>query len=952
LTDLVGREAPLAHVRRALLNARDGHGNLVVVSGEAGIGKSRLVEAAEHQARELGMDTGLGRASDDPGCPPLWPWTRLSRGRPALASALVGAPADGASAADDRFRLCVAAADALLAAGQPAGLLVVLEDLHWADRTSLLLLRHLAPELTRSRVLVLATYRDPGGGAVAEVLPGLLGAATSHLRLEGLTSAEVARYLGTIPALADRSELAPALQARTRGNPLLLGLLADALSVIDVPAEPDLDRLLTARPDLRALVAARVQTLSVAARTVVEAAAVADPELSVPVLAAAAGLPADAVEQGLTEAERAGVLRLSPGGDGWAFAHALVRDAVHAALAAPRRSDLHHRIALALEASVPPAPASVVAAHWERTSAPEAVERRPDRWAAAASAALAAHAFDEAAEAAERAVLAVRALPSRRSGAEERLAEVLLLQARCLFAAARVDRDLLASLEEVVQISERAGQPLSAAAAALVVHGVGTPVVAAAVRGLAERALALGARSAEQPTQWPVLRARLMAQVAVGAVEEGLGPAAADLAGEALTAAEATEDPEAVLEALAARHLSVTVPDRVEERIRLGRRAVALGTSSDQPLAELWGHLWLVDAAFQLGQLVQLAEELSQVDRIGERQQFPIARWHHRRLSATRAAMLGDFAAARAYNDEASALADRMGDHGAAGLHHAFAGQLALLRGDPADLSLPPDDVLDRAPAMPLVTISVALAFLVAGDRERAAAMLAPHRDLPRTLPVGTRWAPTVGMLGICAVLLDDAELAEEVYRVVRPLALYYAADGSGAVWCSGAIAREVGDLALTAGHPAEAVRYHRDGLTLNLRIGARPYVALSRYGLARALLADAPGPGERTEAGRLLRQAAAELSALDMPGPTAAVTRSLARLEASAPAALLSAREEEVARWVAEGLANRAIAGRLHLSERTVESHVRSILTKLGFANRTQVAAWWSGRDDARSLS
>lgn len=151
----------------------------------------------------------------------------------------------------------------------------------------------------------------------------------------------------------------------------------------------------------------------------------------------------------------------------------------------------------------------------------------------------------------------------------------------------------------------------------------------------------------------------------------------------------------------------------------------------------------------------------------------------------------------------------------------------------------------------------------------------------------------------------------------VRPLAAYCAADGSGAVWCVGALARELGNLARTAGRPADAVRHHRDG--------------------------------QRTGAGHLLVQAAAELAALDMPGPAVAVARSLARLEASAPTGPLSGREQEVAGWVTGGLSNRAIAARLHLSERTVESHVRSILTKLGLHNRTQVASW---RRDRRSLA
>ncbi|CAA9336867.1 MAG: hypothetical protein AVDCRST_MAG48-3431, partial [uncultured Friedmanniella sp.] len=391
---LVGRGSALALVQRSLVDARDGHGGLLVVSGEAGIGKSRLVEAAEEVARDLGLDVGHGRAVDDPGCPPLWPWTRLARDRPALAAALAEAPAGSEPGTSARFRWGVGAADALLADARAAGLLVVLEDLHWADRTSLLLLRHLVPELPRSRLVVLATYRDAAGRPVEELLPGLLGSGTTHLRLTGLTPVDVGRWLAADPSSAEGPGLAEALHARTGGNPLLLRLLLDALAGSQAPTAVDLDRLLADRPDLRSLVAARVGELSPRARAVLRAAAVTAPVLAAPVLAAVTGQPEEAVERALAEAEEAGVLRRGTGADGREFAHALVRDAVHADLGAAERSALHHRSALALEASATPVPASSVAAHWDRTTAEGAVGCRARWWAAAARDALAGHAFD------------------------------------------------------------------------------------------------------------------------------------------------------------------------------------------------------------------------------------------------------------------------------------------------------------------------------------------------------------------------------------------------------------------------------------------------------------------------------------------------------------------------------------------------------------------------------
>src|ERR1700759_2046029 len=122
-----------------------------------GLGKPRLAGAVTEMAGEYGVPVAAGYAIDDPGMPPLWPWRGVSRSVPALADALateladtVRSPADAADSASARFVMFATACRALADAAAARGLLVVLEDLQWADRTSLLLLRHLAGELARS----------------------------------------------------------------------------------------------------------------------------------------------------------------------------------------------------------------------------------------------------------------------------------------------------------------------------------------------------------------------------------------------------------------------------------------------------------------------------------------------------------------------------------------------------------------------------------------------------------------------------------------------------------------------------------------------------------------------------------------------------------------------------------------------------------------------------------
>jgi DNA-binding NarL/FixJ family response regulator len=127
----------------------------------------------------------------------------------------------------------------------------------------------------------------------------------------------------------------------------------------------------------------------------------------------------------------------------------------------------------------------------------------------------------------------------------------------------------------------------------------------------------------------------------------------------------------------------------------------------------------------------------------------------------------------------------------------------------------------------------------------------------------------------------------------------------------------------------------------MNARIGARPFLALSRLGLAKALVARGVA-GDLPAARALVTEAAAEFRRLDLPGPLAAADALLTRIDAAASAANpLSRRESEVASLIALAMSNRQIAEQLVLSERTVETHVRSILAKLGYSTRTEIATW-----------
>ena len=150
------------------------------------------------------------------------------------------------------------------------------------------------------------------------------------------------------------------------------------------------------------------------------------------------------------------------------------------------------------------------------------------------------------------------------------------------------------------------------------------------------------------------------------------------------------------------------------------------------------------------------------------------------RLRAARESMTGHFEQACDLADSAYQLAVRVGDISMVGMYHAFLIQLALVRGDPAHV--PPDAIrlLRQAPAIPLVKVAVPMMLALRGDLDAARAEFAPLRSLPALMPLGPRWAGTIGQIAHVAILLGDAEVARECYRLLLPTAPWCAGDGGG----------------------------------------------------------------------------------------------------------------------------------------------------------------------------
>ncbi|MDG6104196.1 helix-turn-helix transcriptional regulator [Dactylosporangium aurantiacum] len=463
------------------------------------------------------------------------------------------------------------------------------------------------------------------------------------------------------------------------------------------------------------------------------------------------------------------------------------------------------------------------------------------------------------------------------------------------------------------------------AEAALVLPGAGDPDVVARLVLLCDRALTRFPPGAPAAGGAAVLRARLLARRAGLRAEGDQGDPADGVA--ALAAAEAGGDPGALLDAARARMWHLDRAGDTDERLRLADLTVATALRCGQLRPAVRGELWRIDVRYQQQDLRGVDDGITRLHDLADAARAPVAAWHARRADAARAALAGRFTAARAASAEAHRIAGTLGDDLAMVVTDVFAGLLALVRGDPRELRDGWEERLGAYPGLPIAVAAAALAWHQAGHRDEALARYERLRHLLREPPRGVRWLGVLQHLTELALLLQDAEAAAWALPLWRPWAGSGGFPGNADSFCGGAADRTIGRLAALLGRHEEAVAALERAVRGNTRLDARPWLVHTWLDLAT--LRSAGGAGTGGLAGR----AAAEARRLDMPG---AVRAAAALLDDP-----LTAREREIAALVAAALSNRDIAARLVVSERTVETHVRHILAKLGLPNRTALTAF-----------
>jgi DNA-binding CsgD family transcriptional regulator len=921
---IVGRRRELSTLRAWLDDTRAGRGRLVLCVGEPGIGKTRLAQELAGVALAGGTAVSWGRCVEAKGAPAFWPWRQVLRTLGVGPDALLAA-GEGESP-EDRFRLFDDLTEVVCGIADRTGLVVVLDDIHWADEPSLLVLRHLADRMADIRLLIFATCRDVGPAQdLARVVPDLIRSSGSErLELRGFDLAEVAEQLSRTTAGRCSADARSVLDV-TGGNPLFVREIARAIA--DGSWRPD-------QPPRSVLeiVGARLERVSPDCRRLIQAAAVVGRDFSLALVAAALTRPVAPCLPLVDEAIAYGLVDRMPRSGEYRFVHALTRDAVDASLMTADRAALHRAVAEALEARYADDLAdhlADLARHWAAL-APYGAAATARRWTMRAAAdAVRRLAYEEGVRL-YRSALGLDA-PSLCSAERCRL---LIALGRAAYLAGDLEgcADAAAAAAEAAraaQSSELIGE------AALVLEATPDPRFNAVAKQLCEQALAgLGDAAPD------ALRARLLAQRSHVAFYDGAEQDRTQaLSAAALDAARSSLDDRALADALRARQEACQGPVGRDERLHLATEMLALAQRTNSARAAMWGELWRIDGLLERGQLALAVEELAALRVAVERVGGPVSAWHLDRVTACIDQAQGRYIEAAVAGRRAFDRMRPVEPGPATGEYLSL--QCALARhigvtDDGAALLHDPLPALPRFRSME--RILRALLLVSAGRPDEAAAC---YRQAGA---VDTWFLPTFTLVVgyVCATLVT-AEVGrhEDLAALLERLQAFRGehAVANGAAYL-GPVELALGLGAAALGRLDVAIEDLAEAARQADRAEAPGFVAEALYHRAIALLAR-NGRGDRDRAEAAARDAHRLTAALGMSTYTERTGALVAHLDRIGPPAALSPREAEVAAMVAEGLTNRQIAARLVISERTAENHVRHILTKLGFTTRSQIAAW-----------
>jgi DNA-binding CsgD family transcriptional regulator/tetratricopeptide (TPR) repeat protein len=997
-TPFIGRAVELQQLKVAFDDAADGQGSLIMLVGEPGIGKTALCEqfcrfVLESDGRPLVghcYEAGSFR-------PPYQPFVEvfgtylqqcdiatlavdlgsgaveLARIMPMLCERLNLSARPPVDPEEDRWRLLQAATDFLRSIAAQRPLLLVLEDLHDADRGTLDLLLYLARSLHGARMLVLGTYRDvevdrahPLAAALTE-----LHRATNvaRVQLRGLSTDEVQRLLTETSQQTIPQSFAELVHRQTEGNPLFVHETLRYVIEAGVVERRDGALLRVGDPSLagripeglRDVVGKRLSRLSESTNRVLSVASVIGREFQLAVLERVLGSPEEEVERALDEARAAAILEeRSVLGTSitYGFSHAFIQQTLYDEVLAPRRIRLHQQLARALEevhARRLEEHAAELAEHYAFSSDPFDLAKAVRYGELAARRASDVFAYGEAARLLERASM-VQELAEPEDKVKR--CDLLLALGDALVAAgepgrvsARVAPDALA-LAEIVGDRSRMFRACKLALESLDAQGAATSTRRPDYLQLAEQARGYANANSID---------RVHADLALAAAWDSRGrrQEARALRLEALALSRQLGDPEALIRS--GFFLILTgAPQHLDERLDLAEEAVAwprqgVGT------AILGSLLWYsAKALLAHGERARAEEVWRQMQELPGHTHLATVSLNVSRRDMVLAIVDGRLedvlGSQRGFVERADAA-------GAAVMSRQFALQMLLapsvyLGRAEAWLAAFDEFAQLAGPATEAVELSLPRAICLAhvARLEEARALVGARLEhVGRNPDADETPARVLYWLLEVAVVLGEHRAARALSERLACVAHLSITEGD-TYTCP---ARHLGDAAVLLGDRITARAYYVQALEAAGKIRFRPELALTHLRLAE-LLGEDEQDAARSEARTHLDVAIAELQDMHMQPALerAMVVRNKLQTSPQDLAArhagldALTGRERQIAGLMASGLTNREIAAELIISEGTVEVHVKHILGKLGFKSRSEVAGWFARQSDSRQTT
>jgi DNA-binding CsgD family transcriptional regulator len=867
----------------------------------------------------------------------------LVRLLPDLATrAGVSAPSAAADPDTERHRLHTAVSDLLAAVSLRVPVLLVLEDVHWADPPSLHLFRQLSRTSADSRLLLLATFREREPEVRSEFSEALADLSriegVERLRLSGLSREDVAEFVRR-SAGTERGELeavARAICELTEGNPFLLCELwrsiVESGAVEIAGGYLQLTRPLSevASPEsVKDVVDNRLGRLADSTTTLLEVAAVIGSEFELGVVGRASGLDDEVLSDALEEAVQSGTIEDVSGATFvYRFTHELVRRALYDRLTGIRRAELHLRVGEALERShqANTAPVLPELAHHFAIAAPIGGRDRGVTYNIhAAEAARSSLAFEDA---------VVRLSTALELGIDdERLRAQVELDLGDSNDKAGNTQPALAAFRSAASLArERADAEMFARAAIGFEEACWAPGITAGTVELLREATTLLDETDS------ALRAHALSALGRALVFVGQHDEAKRVRSEAIAMARRLGAPR-TLAAVLCHAYWARATEPLEDVLAMLTEARELGAELDDAEILAEASAWRIVTLVGLCQLEEARREREALLQIAEQSRQPI--WLHIAEQFGSALALCD-----GRLDEAEALAQRSWEwnphlrgRDPSGVYGMQLFGVRREQGRLAELKPVLGLLGDRGHTAWRPGLIVLLTEL--GEDEEARAELRRMRAGGfATVPRDSLWLASVAYLTDACSDLDDEESAGLLYPELERLA---GANVQVAqlVACYGAADRYLGMLATVLRRWDDAEAHFEYALFLNRRMRAHAWTAHTLYQYGRMLLRR-NARGDRERAAEQLEEAA------QLAAPRGLV-RLLERLRVLSPVAAqpdvypdgLSAREVEVLRHVAVGRSNREIGAALHISEHTAANHIRSILRKTSCANRTEAASY-----------